>query len=119
MPISLEALAMSGADYVGFDLEEWEKMESEVPPYLLADEEEEDKEMKQKINGYDDCEGKDKYGKVEEFVKERNDLSFGIIIIWTILLMRKYWKARSSLTSTIPWNSVFAYILALIIHGCL
>ncbi|XP_012853294.1 PREDICTED: cytochrome P450 71B36 [Erythranthe guttata] len=46
MSISLEALAMSGANFleVGFDMNEWEQMESEVPPHLLADEEEENEE---------------------------------------------------------------------------
>ncbi|KAL3622067.1 hypothetical protein CASFOL_034263 [Castilleja foliolosa] len=47
MTISLEALAMSGANFleVGLDMEEWEQMDSEVPDYLLA-EEEEDNEKK-------------------------------------------------------------------------
>ncbi|GER53465.1 actin-binding FH2 protein [Striga asiatica] len=43
MRVSLEAQAMSGANYVenGYDIEEWERMESEVPAYLLAEEDEE------------------------------------------------------------------------------
>ncbi|KAL9148014.1 hypothetical protein ABFS82_12G013600 [Erythranthe guttata] len=50
MSVSLEALAMSGANYleVGFDINEWEQMESEVPPHLLADEEEENVEEEKK-----------------------------------------------------------------------
>ncbi|KAL2246613.1 UNVERIFIED_CONTAM: hypothetical protein Sindi_2513600 [Sesamum indicum] len=46
--MSLEALAMSGANFleVGFDMDEWEQMESEIPPHLLADDEEEDDEKK-------------------------------------------------------------------------
>lgn len=116
MSFSLEALAMSGADFleVGFDFEEWEKMESEIPPYLLAEEEGDTK-------GYDDCEGEKKYGKVEEreSFSSRFALSFGIIIICTMLLVRKYRKTRSSLASSIPCNVVFAHILAQIIPSCL
>ncbi|KAL7131575.1 hypothetical protein ABFS83_12G012500 [Erythranthe nasuta] len=50
MSVSLEALAMSGANYleVGFDINEWEQLESEVPPHLLADEEEENVEEEKK-----------------------------------------------------------------------
>lgn len=46
MAISLEALAMSGADYIeyGMDIEEWELLDSETPPHLLADEEDEQEE---------------------------------------------------------------------------
>ncbi|XP_059623042.1 uncharacterized protein LOC132266206 [Cornus florida] len=41
MSVSLEALAMAGANYVewGMDIEEWERRET--PPHLLAEEEEE------------------------------------------------------------------------------
>lgn len=44
MPISLEALAMSDANFVdvGFEEEEWEEMNFEVPLYLLAEDEEEE-----------------------------------------------------------------------------
>ncbi|KAF7129353.1 hypothetical protein RHSIM_Rhsim10G0164400 [Rhododendron simsii] len=44
MPISLEALAMSGTDYsdYGMDIQEWELLDSETPPHLLADEEEQE-----------------------------------------------------------------------------
>ncbi|KAK4366963.1 hypothetical protein RND71_014843 [Anisodus tanguticus] len=44
MSISLEALAMMGADYVkdGISMEEFERHEEQVPPYLLADDQEDD-----------------------------------------------------------------------------
>ncbi|KAG5574637.1 hypothetical protein H5410_054771 [Solanum commersonii] len=43
MTISLEALAMSGGDYIkdGISMEEFEKYEEQVPPYLLIDEDDE------------------------------------------------------------------------------
>ncbi|XP_059432573.1 uncharacterized protein LOC132165892 [Corylus avellana] len=46
MAVSLEALAMAGADYLEFslDAEEWESqdlMQAETPPHLLVEEEEE------------------------------------------------------------------------------
>ncbi|OUZ99359.1 hypothetical protein BVC80_715g67 [Macleaya cordata] len=47
MMISIEALAMAGADYTECDIdcEEWERDEIETtPPYLLADDDEEDDE---------------------------------------------------------------------------
>ncbi|XP_059288736.1 uncharacterized protein LOC132042134 [Lycium ferocissimum] len=46
MSISLDALAMMGADYLkdGMSMEEFEKHEAQVPPYLLADHEEEEDE---------------------------------------------------------------------------
>jgi len=42
MSISLEALAMAGADYLkdGMSFEEFERHEAELPPYLFADEDE-------------------------------------------------------------------------------
>ncbi|GAY59531.1 hypothetical protein CUMW_195180 [Citrus unshiu] len=44
MSVSVEALAMAGADYheSGIDVEEWERedIELEPPPHLLANEEE-------------------------------------------------------------------------------
>ena len=50
MAISLEALAMSGTSYVdyGMDIDEWERLDSEIPPHLLAEEEEEDRKLVQK-----------------------------------------------------------------------
>lgn len=44
MLVSLEALAMTGADYVewGMDAEEWERDDDLTPPHLLAEEEEEE-----------------------------------------------------------------------------
>ncbi|KAL2521540.1 hypothetical protein Fot_25463 [Forsythia ovata] len=44
MSISLEALAMSGANYLdyGLDVEELEQMESEFPLHLLADDKDDD-----------------------------------------------------------------------------
>lgn len=57
MSISLEALAMSGADYLdkcGIDMNEWENEEdSWVPPHLLAEEEDQvlyDKKEVLKLN---------------------------------------------------------------------
>jgi len=53
MSISLEALAMIGADYIkdGISIEEFEQHEAEVPPYLLVDEEEVDEVLfSRKIN---------------------------------------------------------------------
>ena len=46
MSISLEALAMSGTSYVdyGMDIDEWERLDLEIPPHLLAEEEEEEEE---------------------------------------------------------------------------
>lgn len=40
MTISLEALAMSGGDYIkdGISMEEFEKYEQQIPPHLLIDE---------------------------------------------------------------------------------
>ncbi|KAI8536264.1 hypothetical protein RHMOL_Rhmol10G0243300 [Rhododendron molle] len=50
MSISIEALAMVGADYLdwGKDMEEWERGDLELPPHLLAEEEEEDEEKDEK-----------------------------------------------------------------------
>ncbi|KAL9461948.1 hypothetical protein AB3S75_000022 [Citrus x aurantiifolia] len=44
MLVSLETLAMTGADYVewGMDVEEWERDDNLTPPHLLAEEEEEE-----------------------------------------------------------------------------
>ncbi|KAF8100351.1 hypothetical protein N665_0226s0013 [Sinapis alba] len=44
--VSVEALAMAGADYQewGLSIEEWEFQESVVPPHLLADDAEKDEE---------------------------------------------------------------------------
>jgi len=54
MSISIEALAMIGADYIkdGISMEEFEQHEAEVPSYMLADEEENDGEIffSRKIN---------------------------------------------------------------------
>ncbi|OMO67120.1 hypothetical protein CCACVL1_20782 [Corchorus capsularis] len=48
MSVSMEALAMAGADYVewGMDIEEWEHEDHQdlTPAYLLADEEEEEEQ---------------------------------------------------------------------------
>jgi len=47
MSISLEALAMAGADRLkdGTSIEEFEKHEAEVPPYLLVDEDNDDENL--------------------------------------------------------------------------
>ncbi|KAK4356243.1 hypothetical protein RND71_025214 [Anisodus tanguticus] len=52
MSISLEALAMVGADYLknGMSLEEFEKYEAQVPPYLLADEDDDEIFFSRKMN---------------------------------------------------------------------
>ncbi|KAL7230684.1 hypothetical protein ACSBR2_009042 [Camellia fascicularis] len=44
MSISFETLAMSGTNYLefGMDIEEWERLNSEVPSHLYADEGEEE-----------------------------------------------------------------------------
>ncbi|KAL2498824.1 Uncharacterized protein Adt_24374 [Abeliophyllum distichum] len=54
MSISLEALAMSGANYLeyGLDVEEWEQLESKVPLHLLADDKDKDRD-KDKRNKID------------------------------------------------------------------
>ncbi|KAH6796632.1 hypothetical protein C2S52_021186 [Perilla frutescens var. hirtella] len=119
MAVSLEALAMSGGDFkeVGFDFEEWEQMESEVPPYLLADDDEEEENQEVEKMEWknvdskwefeeDDCEG--------QSGKDRSGI-FVMIIIWTIIVMRKCRKTRSSFMSTILCN-VFAHVAAVIIH---
>ncbi|GFP84850.1 hypothetical protein PHJA_000628800 [Phtheirospermum japonicum] len=117
MTISLEALAMSGTNFleVGFDMEEWEQMDAEVPDHLLAEEEEEEeeKESKRDKTGYE-CSfqsyvRENKNGNERESVDaERYDLiakcwshvplRFGMIIISTSLwlVMKKYRKIRSS-----------------------
>uniref|UniRef100_A0A5B7BHW5 Uncharacterized protein n=1 Tax=Davidia involucrata TaxID=16924 RepID=A0A5B7BHW5_DAVIN len=43
MSISIEALAMAGANYLesGMEIEEWERRDLETPPYLLAEAEDE------------------------------------------------------------------------------
>jgi len=47
MSISIEALAMIGADYIkdGISIEEFEQHEAGVPSYMLADEEDNDDEI--------------------------------------------------------------------------
>ncbi|OIT26314.1 hypothetical protein A4A49_25890 [Nicotiana attenuata] len=55
MSVSFAALAIMGADYLkdGMSIEEFERHEAEVPPYLLADEKEEENEenfFSRKIN---------------------------------------------------------------------
>lgn len=59
MSISLEALAMSGANYLegDLDVEKWEQMESEVPLHLLADDKED--------NGKDEEQEKDKWNRLD------------------------------------------------------
>ena len=59
MSVSLEALAMAGANYLesGMDIEEWEQQDlGPPPPHLLAEEEEREEEEKiyQKKNNEDD-----------------------------------------------------------------
>ena len=49
MSVSLEALAMAGANYLesGMDIEEWEQQDlGTPPPHLLAEEEEREEEEK-------------------------------------------------------------------------
>lgn len=51
MSISIEALAMVGADYLdwGMDIEEWERRDSELPPHLLAEQEKEDDDEEEEV----------------------------------------------------------------------
>ncbi|KAL7230695.1 hypothetical protein ACSBR2_009053 [Camellia fascicularis] len=46
MSISFEALAMSGANYLefGMDIEEWERLDSVLPPHLYAEDEDKEEE---------------------------------------------------------------------------
>ncbi|XP_010526659.1 PREDICTED: prostatic spermine-binding protein [Tarenaya hassleriana] len=62
MAVSLEALAMAGADYRqwGLDIEEWEDQDSDVdhvPPHLLADDDEEEQEEHDDHQPRDDEDG--------------------------------------------------------------
>ncbi|OMO73100.1 hypothetical protein COLO4_27262 [Corchorus olitorius] len=53
MSVSIEALAMAGADYVewGMDIEEWEYEDRDLTPaYLLADEEEGEETIEKSVN---------------------------------------------------------------------
>lgn len=122
MTISLEALAMSGADFleVGFNIEEWEEMNSEIPLYLI---EEDDEKEKKRVKGndlyyersspslpYEDLEDENEDGRDEEseicpkekcwsFMNQKKNMCVLIIIIWTIvrILIEKIRKTRSLL----------------------
>ncbi|KAL7230687.1 hypothetical protein ACSBR2_009045 [Camellia fascicularis] len=49
MSISFEALAMSGANYLefGMDIEEWERLDSVLPPHLYAEDEDKEEEREE------------------------------------------------------------------------
>ncbi|KAL7230689.1 hypothetical protein ACSBR2_009047 [Camellia fascicularis] len=49
MSISFEALAMSGANYLefGMDVEEWERLDSVLPPHLYAEDEDKEEEREE------------------------------------------------------------------------
>ncbi|KAG6386686.1 hypothetical protein SASPL_151858 [Salvia splendens] len=113
MTISLEALAMSGADFheVGLDVIEWERIDSKVPSYLLAEEVREDEnsnnEKRMKCHdgliqstSYDDDDDDDDSSdsgcitSLDEsslsFVGEKNEgvpLNFGNMIVWAIIVV--------------------------------
>lgn len=131
MTVSLEALAMSGADFlkVGLDFEEWEQNDSEIPPYMLADEEDEDadddnvKGLKYGNVG-DNDDGKRELGYYSEKLESKNwsivgknneyvQLSYGIVIIWAILVVIKYRKSRK------PFTIPLVQIVAEMMHSCL
>lgn len=121
MSISLEALAMMGNDYIkdGITLEEYEKHEEQVPPYLLVhDEEEEDenlfsswkKNMSTK-NSYENnyfCYSQEEEKKKKplsgnqillEFLEKKDIESFmrlvGIIIVYNMLIFPQNNNQRS------------------------
>lgn len=80
---------MSGADYLefGYDMDEWEKMQSEIPPHLLADEDEEE-EMKIEYSEKNVIE--DRYLKENcwSFLNQKDvvkPLRQTMIIIWALL----------------------------------
>ncbi|KAL1568057.1 hypothetical protein AAHA92_03464 [Salvia divinorum] len=108
MTISLEALAMSGANFleVGLDVKEWEQTDLEIPSYLLADNEEEDdddnegKGMKWHDGSIhssscdDDSRDSGSISSLDEscwsFVGEKNErvpLTFGNMIVWVIMVV--------------------------------
>ncbi|KAL2453265.1 hypothetical protein Adt_49238 [Abeliophyllum distichum] len=80
MSFSLEALAMSGANYLeyGLNVEEWEQLESKVPLHLSADDKEED-------------EDKDKQHKID----------FGYIIPYLL------WEFENQSRSISKWNIMY------------
>ncbi|CAA0833906.1 Unknown protein [Striga hermonthica] len=128
MRVSLEAQAMSGANYLehGYDMEEWERMESEVPAYLLAEEDEEKKEPEKIVRKryflssensdqkqYHACENE--WDEVDEAQYEGQKakkcwgylpLSFGMIIISTFfwLLIEKCRKINSGTVILIVYD---------------
>ncbi|KAG6384878.1 hypothetical protein SASPL_153700 [Salvia splendens] len=108
MTISLEALAMSRADFheVGLDVKEWEQIESEVPSYLLAEEvdESDNDEKRMKWHDgpiqstlYDDDDSSSDLGCISSldesslsFVGEKNEgvpSSFGNMIVWAMIVV--------------------------------
>ncbi|KAL8479007.1 hypothetical protein ACS0TY_030777 [Phlomoides rotata] len=126
---------MSGADFleVGFGIEEWEEMDSEIPLYLIEeDDEKEEKIIERNLldcNGsvpslsYDiDLEDKKEVRRNDEKEKcwsSRNGKKNlrGMIIIWTIvwIVMEKFSKSRSSFRSIIPYNSFVVEMM----HYCI
>lgn len=120
MTVSLEALAMSGADFleVGLDFEEWEQKDSEIPPYLLAEDDDDDNEEGLKHGNAGDNDnskrGLEYYSEKMSIVEGKNNneyaqLSYGIVIIWAILVVIKCRKTRR------PCNT-FVQIVAEMMH---
>ncbi|XP_052195115.1 uncharacterized protein LOC127803121 [Diospyros lotus] len=52
MSVSIEALAMAGANYLdyGMDIKEWERLASQLPPHLFLEEDDDDVGMERKNN---------------------------------------------------------------------
>ena len=109
MTISLEALAMSGADFHegGLDVIEWERIDSKVPSYLLAEEVDGDENNEIRMKCHDghiqstSCDDDDDddnsdlgcISSLDEsslsFVGEKNEgvpLNFGNMIVWAIIV---------------------------------
>lgn len=69
MLVSLEALAMTGADYVewGMDVEEWERDDDLTPPHLLAEEEEEEEHSALPSTHFSEDEDEDDCDSINNF----------------------------------------------------
>lgn len=116
MSISLEALAMSGVDFleVGFDIEEWEQMDLQVPPYLLANEE----ERRAKENMDQECSTMSKLCDInlkseqycdDEIQSGNHQKSWDLSKIFSRSLKRNFF-ARMSLGITFLWSMVWLLV---------